>query len=181
MTANLTFRTLHQCWAGIYLICLGGGGGLITVRPCFRKPFKIREPLASDITDCEWKNRRSWAPKKTNNGYIRRLFFKILTPMVIYQDRFSDYFHARFNNELAVLWLGIWFFSIHLKTRSLMVFRIMVRNLKNRPDNRRVSVPASNNWSIMNTLLTHKASNCLNSYWGIIGLAYQGKDIVFRV
>jgi hypothetical protein len=22
----------------------------------------------------------------------------------------------------------------------------------------------------MNTLLTHKASNCLNSYWGIIGL-----------
>jgi hypothetical protein len=33
----------------------------------------------------------------------------------------------------------------------------------------------------MNTLLTHKASNCLNSYWGIIGLAYQGKDIVFRV
>jgi hypothetical protein len=45
----------------------------------------------------------------------------------------------------------------------LMVFRLMVRNLKNRPDTHRGSIPASDTWSII-----HKAPivwSHVGDYW----------------
>jgi hypothetical protein len=107
--------------------------------------------------------------------------------MVIYQDLFFDCFHERFNNELAVLWPGyliffktfehcgyitepgLWWLSESwlgiLRTALITtgyLFLLLITHLYN------------------NTLVTHKAFQLFEFILGIIGLAYQGKDIVFR-